>query len=143
MPIHVFLCRLMLLFLTNRVEPHVGISKYLNNSINTWNLGFTSMNLKVAVTIKDLKEKTVRDRESYRTWQKTMGYFSSLSRHIQIQSLSSNCIEVSQRHSRHNLALINYKEHCTKKWSFSLRISSVNVTKSTDRWFRHIYWRNS
>ena len=33
--------------------------------------------------------------------------------------------------------------HCTKKWSFSLRISLVNVTKSTgNRGFGHIYWRN-
>ena len=33
--------------------------------------------------------------------------------------------------------------HCTKKWSFPLRISSVKVTKSA--WncgFDHIYWRN-
>ena len=30
-----------------------------------------------------------------------------------------------------------------KKWSFSLRISSVNVTKSTvNCGFGHIYWRN-
>ena len=34
--------------------------------------------------------------------------------------------------------------HCTKKWSFPLRISSVYVNKSA--WncrFGHIYWRNS
>ena len=31
--------------------------------------------------------------------------------------------------------------HCTKKWSFPLRISSVNVTKSTvSCGFGHIYW---
>ena len=30
-----------------------------------------------------------------------------------------------------------------KKWSFPLRISSVNVTKSAGNWgFGHIYWRN-
>ena len=30
-----------------------------------------------------------------------------------------------------------------KKWSFPLRISSVNVVKSADSWgVRHIYWRN-
>ena len=30
-----------------------------------------------------------------------------------------------------------------KKWSFSLRISSVNLTKSVGNWgFSHIYWRN-
>ena len=33
--------------------------------------------------------------------------------------------------------------HCTKKWSFPLRISSVNVTKSAvSCGFGHIYWRN-
>ena len=33
--------------------------------------------------------------------------------------------------------------HCTKKWSFPLRFSSVNVTKSVAIcWFGHIYWRN-
>ena len=33
--------------------------------------------------------------------------------------------------------------HCTKKWSFTLRISSVNVTKSAICWgFGHIYRRN-
>ena len=33
--------------------------------------------------------------------------------------------------------------HCTKKWNFPLRISSVNVTKSAgNRGFGHIYWRN-
>ena len=33
--------------------------------------------------------------------------------------------------------------HCTKKWSFLLRIFSGNVTKSADSWgFGHIYWRN-
>ena len=31
-----------------------------------------------------------------------------------------------------------------KKWSFPLRISSVNVTKSTvSCGFGHVYWRNS
>ena len=31
-----------------------------------------------------------------------------------------------------------------KIWSFPLRISSVNVTKSATSWeFGHIYWRNS
>ena len=30
-----------------------------------------------------------------------------------------------------------------KKWSFPLRISSVNATKSAGNWeFGHIYWRN-
>ena len=34
--------------------------------------------------------------------------------------------------------------HCTKKWSFPLRISSVNVTKSAGNCrLGHIYWRNS
>ena len=35
------------------------------------------------------------------------------------------------------------RHHCTKKWSFPLRISSVNVTKSAvSCGFGHIYWRN-
>ena len=34
-------------------------------------------------------------------------------------------------------------EYCTKKWSFPLRISSVNVTESPGNCgFGHIYWRN-
>ena len=53
-------------------ELHVGISKYLNNNINTWNQVFTSVNLEEAVTIKDLKEK------------------------MQIQSISPSFIEVSK-----------------------------------------------
>ena len=39
----------------------------------------------------------------------------------------------------------HYKTSITvqKKWSFPLRISSVNVTKSAVSWgFDHIYWRN-
>ena len=33
--------------------------------------------------------------------------------------------------------------HCTKKWSFPLRISSVNVTESVENCgFGHIYWKN-
>ena len=33
--------------------------------------------------------------------------------------------------------------HCTKKWNFPLRISSVNVTKSAgNSGFGHIYWIN-
>ena len=33
--------------------------------------------------------------------------------------------------------------HCTKKWSFSLKISSANVIKSAvSCGFAHIYWRN-
>ena len=35
------------------------------------------------------------------------------------------------------LAWYEKKSHCTKEWSFPLRISSVNVTR-----FGHIYWRN-
>ena len=39
--------------------------------------------------------------------------------------------------------MINYTlETLHKKWSFSLRTSSVNVTKSEGNWgFGHIYWR--
>ena len=40
---------------------------------------------------------------------------------------------------------LDYKNHVTlnKKWSFPLRISSVNVTKSAGSCgFGHIYWRN-
>ena len=34
--------------------------------------------------------------------------------------------------------------HCTTKWSFALGISSVNLTKSSEKCgFGHIYWRNS
>ena len=34
--------------------------------------------------------------------------------------------------------------HYTNKWSFPLRISSINVTKSAGNCeFSHIYWRNS
>ena len=41
-----------------------------------------------------------------------------------------------------NFALIASK-HCTNKWSFPLRISSVNVTKfAVSCGFGHIYWRN-
>ena len=38
-----------------------------------------------------------------------------------------------------------YKQHpLHKKWSFLLRISSVNVTKSAGKCgFGHIYWKNS
>ena len=33
--------------------------------------------------------------------------------------------------------------HCTKKWSFPLRVSSVNVTRFAGICgFGHIYWRN-
>ena len=33
--------------------------------------------------------------------------------------------------------------YTAKNWSFSLRISSVNVTKSAENFgFGHIYWRN-
>ena len=36
------------------------------------------------------------------------------------------------------------ESHCTKKLSFPLRISSMNVTKSAENCgFGHIYWRNS
>ena len=38
-------------------------------------------------------------------------------------------------------ASIYFSQH--KKWSFPLRISLVNVTKSVGNcWFGHIYWRN-
>ena len=42
----------------------------------------------------------------------------------------------------HNLSILElYTLH--KKWSFPLRISSVNVTKSAGNWvFGHIYWTN-
>ena len=47
-------------------------------------------------------------------------------------------------HVRYTLILYDYtlvSPH--KKWSFSLRISSVNVTNSTDSCgFGHTYWRN-
>ena len=37
-----------------------------------------------------------------------------------------------------------YSQSLHKKWSFPLKISSVNVTKSAVSWgFGHIYWRNS
>ena len=37
----------------------------------------------------------------------------------------------------------NSKYTLHKKWSFLLRISSVNATKSTENWgFGHIYWTN-
>ena len=39
-------------------------------------------------------------------------------------------------------SLLIISKHCTKKWSFLLRISSVHVTKSAFR-FGHTYWRNS
>ena len=33
--------------------------------------------------------------------------------------------------------------HCTKKWSLTLKISSVNITKSAGSWgFSHIYRKN-
>ena len=36
-----------------------------------------------------------------------------------------------------------YNQQCTKKWSFPLRISSINVTKfAVSCGFGHIYWRN-
>ena len=59
-----------------------------------------------------------------------------------------------QRNQWHGLRIITYvlilvryasttHIHCTKKWSFPLRISSVNVTKSAVSYgFGHIYWRN-
>ena len=40
-------------------------------------------------------------------------------------------------------SLISVINHCTKKWSFPLRIPSVNMTKSTvSGESGHIYWRN-
>ena len=37
----------------------------------------------------------------------------------------------------------NKNQTLHKKWSFKLRVSSVNVTKSAGNWgFGHIYWRN-
>ena len=37
-----------------------------------------------------------------------------------------------------------YSQSLHKKWSFPLKISSANVTKSAVSWgFGHIYWRNS
>ena len=41
------------------------------------------------------------------------------------------------------LSMRKSKSSLHKKWSFPLRISSVNVTKSTENsGFGHIYWRN-
>ena len=44
----------------------------------------------------------------------------------------------------HSLALWKGSSSLHKKWSFPLRISSVNVTKSavSDSGLGHIYWRN-
>ena len=39
--------------------------------------------------------------------------------------------------------IINSDVDTAQKWSFTLRISSVNVTKSAGNYrFGHIYWRN-
>ena len=39
--------------------------------------------------------------------------------------------------------LFSNQQALHKKWSFPLRISSVNVTKSADNFvYGHIYWRN-
>ena len=47
-------------------------------------------------------------------------------------------------YNTHCIHLYSWKHHCTKKRSFLLRISSVNVTKSAvSCGFGHIYWRNS
>ena len=41
------------------------------------------------------------------------------------------------------ITFINFGKHCTQKWSFPLRISSVNVTKSAvSCGFGPIDWRN-
>ena len=32
-----------------------------------------------------------------------------------------------------------FKKHCTKKWNFPLRISSVNVTKSAGDWYTQAF----
>ena len=40
--------------------------------------------------------------------------------------------------------MISLLTHTAKKWSFPLRISSINGTKSAGSCvFSHIYWRNS
>ena len=45
---------------------------------------------------------------------------------------------------RTNGFTIFWRFHCTKKWSFPVRISSVNVTKyAVSYGFGHIYWRNA
>ena len=44
---------------------------------------------------------------------------------------------------QHPSYLTPFLTHCTRLWSFPLRIPSVNVTKSALSFrFRHIYWKN-
>ena len=46
-------------------------------------------------------------------------------------------------HLEKSLVIIQCLRHCTKKWSYPLRISSVNMTKSTGFCgFGCTYWRN-
>ena len=64
-------------------------------------------------------------------WLNSQNDFSKL-RNIKINSFKSLC---------KSMDWFTISVH--KKWSFPLRISSVNVTKSAvSCWFGHIYWRN-
>ena len=55
--------------------------------------------------------------------------------------LCSSFVKYHHCFERHNNTKALWQ--CTKKWSFPLRISSVNVTKSAvSCGFGHIYWRN-
>ena len=52
-------------------------------------------------------------------------------------------MKISPLHHFVSVGIHVFKWHCTKKWSFSLRTSSVNVTKSSVSCrFGHIYRRN-
>ena len=59
------------------------------------------------------------------------------------KKIHSSLLEILLMKKSWNTISWEQYKHCTKKWSFPLRISSVNVIiSSISCGFGHIYWRN-